>query len=230
MTGAITMMRILAIWGMAAMMGQSSATQLYRDPAGRFTFSYPSIFGLPSPGTNDGFQDRVAAVAFSTFPARLKGEAVLTRGFPLLDLQAAGGFYDAITLEIFPDPVRALVVAQLPRLSAANMCDALGQPRHLDPDLSAFASLTRPQRESIGQVDLIGNADARVIACRTADNVAVFDKQRSARAGDPVQHVYGAVRFLPAPFSTFQVIAGGDAPDPATLTALSDLVRSFKTN
>ena len=78
------------------------------DPQGRFEFRYPTTFGNPLPGTNNGFGDRVAAIRFSLLPPsplRLGGEAALTRGFPLVDLQAAGGFYDAITLEIFPDPL-----------------------------------------------------------------------------------------------------------------------------
>jgi hypothetical protein len=110
------------------------------------------------------------------------------------------------------------------------MCEALGQPRHLDPNLSVFASLTPPQREAIGQVDTMRNVNPRLVECPTAGNVVVFDKQRAFRAGDPVLHVYGAVRFLPAPFSAFQVIAGGDPPDGAILTALADLVMSFQSN
>lgn len=219
--------KIVATCGVAVVMLQSAPTQLYRDPGGRFTFSYPSRFGSPSRGTNNGFQDRVAAIAFSSFPARFKGEAVLTRGFPLIDLQAAGGLYDGIALEIFPDAVRARVIAQLPRLTAANLCQAVQQLRHLDPSLPAFASLPPPQREAIGQVDVMRNANSRLVECRTTGDVVVFDKQRSFRDGDPVQHVYGAVRFLAAPFSTFQVIAGGDAPDAAMLAALADLVGSF---
>jgi hypothetical protein len=224
-------MRIIAVCGiMGLMVLQPPTMRLYRDPAGRFTFSYPSSFGSTSTGTNDGFQDRVAAVGFSTFPARFKGEAVLTRGFPLFDLQAVGGLYDGLTLEIFPAALRALVVRQLPRLSATNLCEALERPRHLDPNLAEFASLPPPQRESISQVDVMRNANPRLVECRTDGDVVVFDKQRSFRDGDPVQHVYGAVRFLPAPFSTFQVIAGGDPPRGAILTALADLVTSFKTD
>src|SRR5215475_6448495 len=123
------MIRSLLI-GAATLMLQSAPTRLYTDPAGRFTFSYPSTFGSPSAGTNDGFGDRAAAVRFSTFPATYGGEAVLMRGFPLIDLQAVGGLYDGLMLEVFPAPLRALVVAQLPRMTAASLCAALAQPRH----------------------------------------------------------------------------------------------------
>ena len=65
----------------------------------QFEFSYPAAFGTVSAGTNDGFEDRVAALRFSG----LRGvEAALTGGFPLVDRQAVGGLYDSITLEIFP--------------------------------------------------------------------------------------------------------------------------------
>src|SRR4029453_15652134 len=117
---------------------QPAATTVYRDPAGRFTFSYPSIYGAIGPGTSDGYLDRVAAFRFSSFPARFGGEPALTKGFPLIDLQALGGLYDVLTLEIFPEPLRTRVVSQLPRLTLANFCAALAAPRHLDPTLPAF--------------------------------------------------------------------------------------------
>jgi len=224
------MTKTIVIFGLAAMTLQAVPIQLYRDSRGRFTFFYPSSFGQTAAGTNDGFEDRIAAIGFSAFPARFKGEAVLTRGFPLLDLQAAGGLYDAITLEIFPAPVRARIVANLPRLTAGSLCQALEQPTHLDPNLSALASLPSQQKGSIRQVDVLRNINPRLVTCRASGDVVVFDKERSFSAGDPVQHVYGAVRFLSPPYSTFHVIAGGDAPDAATLGVLSDLVKSFKVS
>ena len=94
-------LRLLLCGTVAVMLLQAPTTRVYGDPRGRFTFSYPAAFGATSPGTNDGFEDRLAAVRFSTFPAMFGGEAVLTRGFPLLDLQAVGGLDHALTLEIF---------------------------------------------------------------------------------------------------------------------------------
>jgi hypothetical protein len=223
------MIRSLLMSAAATLMLQSAPTRLYTDPAGRFTFSYPATFGSPSPGTNDGFGDRVAAVRFSTFPATYGGEAVLTRGFPLVDLQAAGGLYDGLTLEIFSEPLRALVVAHLPRLTAANLCAALAQPSHIDVEAPAFGSLTRQQRVAIGQTDVMRNANPRVVECRIAGDTVTFDKQRAFQPGSPAQHVYGVARFLPGPFSTFQVIAGGNAPDRVTLAAVDDLVASFRS-
>src|SRR5436853_7658332 len=81
----------------------------YHDPQNRFTFSYPASFGATSPGTNNGFGDRVASIRFSAFSSGVRrgevvlgGEATLTRGFPMVDLQVAGGLYDALTVEVFP--------------------------------------------------------------------------------------------------------------------------------
>ena len=209
------------------MLLQSASTQVYRDPAGRFAFSYPVSFGTASPGTNDGFEDRVAAVRFSSFPAMFGGEAVLTRGFPLLDLQAAGGLYDSLTLEIFPTSLRRLVVAQLPRLTAANLCNALAATTHLDPVAPAFASLTAQQRTAIGGTDRLRNANPRMIRCQTMGGVVLFDKERSFAPGYPPQRVWGAVRFLSEPYSTFQLVGGGEAPAQATLDAMVALVDSF---
>jgi hypothetical protein len=222
------MIRSLLLVTAALMIVQSGPGVLYQDPARRFTFSYPSTFGSPAAGTDDGFEDRLAAVRFSTFPAVYGGEAVLTRGFPLVDLQAAGGLYDSLTLGVLPAPLRALVVTQLPRLTAANFCSALGQPQHLDPGLPAFASLTAQQRQAIGMTDMMRNSNPRVVDCRATNDTVTFDKERAFQPGYPAQHVYGAVRFLSGPYSTFQLIAGGAAPDRSTLATIEQLVASFQ--
>jgi len=207
---------------------QPASATVYRDPAGRFTFSYPSTFGSIGPGTDDGFQDRVAVFRFSAFPARFGGEPALKRGFPLIDLQAVGGLYDSLTLGIFPEPLRRQVVGQLAQLALTNFCAALGQPRHLDPSLPAFVSLRPQERDAIAATDVMRNANPRVIACRTAGDMITFDKERAFAPGYPAQHVYGTVRFLTGTYSTFQLIAGGEAPDAATLTAIENLVASIR--
>ncbi len=222
------MIRAFLFAAAGVMMLQSAPELLYQDPAGRFTFSYPSTFGSLGAGTDDGFADRVAAVKFSTFPAVWGGEAVLTRGFPLIDLQAAGGLYDSLTLQVFPDPLRALVVAQLPRLTAANFCEALAQAQHLDLRLPAFGSLTPQQQQAIGITDAMRNLNPRVVECRTVGDIVSFEKERTFQLGYPTQHVYGTVRFLRGPYSTFQLIAGGPSPDRPTLAAIERVVASFK--
>ena len=221
------MIRALLFCATAIALLQQTLTTVYRDPAGRFTFSYPSSYGSIGPGTDDGFLDRLAVFHFSSFPARYGGEPALTKGFPLVDLQALGGLYDSLTLQIFPEPLRTRVVSQLPRLTLANFCAALAEPRHLDPALPAFASLKPQERDAIGDTDVMRNAGPRVIECRTKGDLITFDKERAFQPGAPLQHVYGTVRFLTGTYSTFQLIAGGEAPDAAALRATEDLVASF---
>jgi hypothetical protein len=224
------MIRSLVFCATALALLQQAPTAVYRDPAGRFTFSYPSTYGSIGPGTDDGFQDRVAVFRFSSFPARFGGEPALTKGFPLVDLQALGGLYDHLTLGIFPDPLRARVVAQLPRLTPATFCTMLAATQHLDPALPVFASLKPQEREAISGTDVLRNDSPKVIECRTSGDMVTFDKERAFAPGYPPQYVYGTVRFLTGSYSTFQLIAGGFAPDRAMMQAIEDLVASFKTS
>jgi hypothetical protein len=214
----------------AAALLQQPPAAVYRDPGNRFTFSYPAAYGSIGSGTADGYLDRLASFRFDSFPARFGGEPVVTKGFPLIDLQALGGLYDSLTLEIFPEPLRTRVVSQLPRLTLANFCTALAAPRHLDPALPAFASLKPQERDAIAGTDVMRNANPRVIECRTNGDIITFDKERAFQPGSPLQHVYGTVRFLSGPYSTFQLIAGGEAPDPSLRTAIQDLVASFRVS
>ena len=222
------MIRSLLFCATALALLQQAPAAVYRDPAGRFTFSYPSTYGSIGPGTDDGFQDRVAVFRFSSFPARFGGEPALTMGFPLVDLQALGGLYDHLTLGIFPDPLRARVVSQLPRLTLANFCAALAASRHLDPLLPVFASLRPQERDAIGGTDVMRNTNPQVIECRTSGDMITFDKERAFGPGYPAQHVFGTVRFLTGTYSTFQLIAGGEAPDAALAAAIENLVASFR--
>ena len=73
------------------------------------------------------------------------------------------------------------------------------------------------------------NADPHVVSCRTRGDMITFDKERAFQSGAPLQHVYGAVRFLTGTFSTFQLIAGGEAPNAVTVTAIENLVASFQS-
>jgi hypothetical protein len=77
---------LLALLGLT--LAQTATLVEYVDPRGRFRFTYPSSFGAPYPGTNDGDGDRLAALRFERLSTGLGGEAALTRGFPLVDLQA----------------------------------------------------------------------------------------------------------------------------------------------
>src|SRR5207248_8876345 len=167
----------------------------------------------------------LAAIRFSAFSAGVRdrqivnsGEAVLTQGFPLIDLQAVGGLYDPITLGVFPAPMRAAVLKTLPALTAANFCDAVARERHAAPG-SATPVL---------EVDRMRNIDPKIVSCDLSGDTVTFDKEVSFGAGSPRQHVYGAVRFLAAPYSTFQLVrATWSAPGASLLWQLSELVNSW---
>lgn len=144
---------------------QPDAIAEYVDTQDRLQFLYPASFGTPSPGTNDGFGDRVASIRFSVFSAGLGGEAVLTRGFPLVDLQAVGGLYDSIALEVFPDPIRSLVVGTLTPLSVDNFCQQLAIEQHLDPTNTALDTLTLQQQAAALTIDRMRRVSPRVVLC-----------------------------------------------------------------
>jgi hypothetical protein len=225
-------MRALLAVALALVFAQEGSTIRYVDPQGRFEFRYPASFGNPLPGTNNGFGDRVAAIRFSLLPPsllRLGGEAALTRGFPLVDLQAAGGLYDAITLEVFPEPLRRRIAGALLRLTPVSFCREAARARHLDPADQAFASLTENPKAAIVQVDRMRNVEPRIVSCVVENATVTFDKETSSAPGGPRQRIYGAIRFLEGSYSTFQVVRGGpDAPDQATLQQLTALVNSWR--
>jgi hypothetical protein len=214
----------------------SQDLQTYRDPAGRFEFTYPSSFGQTSPGSDDGFRDRVAAIRFSEFSSgfrarrmTLGGEAVLTRGAPQLDLQAAGGLYNAIALQIFPENIAAVVRNALPVLTASNLCEALGRKQHLDPADSRLSSLTAQQRDGVPRVDEMGNSEPELKGCDLAGESVTFDKESITVSGGVRRHIYGAVRFLQAPYSSFQLIRGSDdAPSAELLRQITAVVNSWR--
>jgi hypothetical protein len=205
-------------------------SRTYQDPQKRFEFTYPSEFGAPSPGTDDGFLDRVAAIRFSEFSAGvhagkiiLGGEVVLTKESPQVDLQAAGGLYDEITLQVFPAPAASVVRSALLRLTAANFCDAIARERHADPGDPRLSSLTVAERTALGQVDQMGNVSPKVLRCEVSGDTVTFAKDTAQR------YVYGAIRFLPPPYSSFQLIRGsGQTPPPEMLQQITDLVNSWR--
>jgi hypothetical protein len=210
----------------------------YEDPSGRFRFSYPSSFGIPSQGTNDGFGDRVAAIRFSEFSSGLRGrslvlggEATLTRGWIYVDLQAVGGLYDSIALEALTDPLRAKVVAALPSLSPRNFCAQLGRPQHLDPASPVFSGLSAGQKTALAGLDQLRNINPTVHRCELSGDVVVFHKECAFSEAQPLdrQHVYGAVRFLSGTFSSFQIVRATSSPPAAEiLTAIGDVVKSIR--
>jgi len=220
----------LASMFVAASLFASAQTRAYQDPQKRFEFAYPAAFGATSAGTDSGFRDRVAAIRFSEFSAGVHagkiifgGEAVLTEEAPQVDLQAAGGLYDEITLQVFPRPAALVIRAALPRLTTANFCGAIARERHADPTDPRLSSLNAAEKTALGQVDQMGNASPKVLRCEVSGDTVTFTKDTAQR------YVYGAIRFLPPPYSTFQLIrGGGEAPAPAMFQQITDLVNSWR--
>lgn len=204
---------------------QNPGVATYRDPQGRFTFEYPVSFGTPGRGTDDGFGDRVAAVRFSNLMG-LGGEAVLTTGPIAVDVQALGGLYDPIALQVFPDAIKTQVVAARPAVTRASFCQLLGAADHL----GAAAGLTERVREAARNVDRMRNIDPRVVRCQMAGDTVTFHKEATFASGamSARQHIFGALRFLDGPFSAFQIVrAALSPPTDEDHDVLARIVRSF---
>jgi hypothetical protein len=218
---------IAVLLAAAVVNAQPSAATRYRDPNGRFTFEYPTAFGTAGAGTNDGFGNRVAAVRFAAFqPGSLGGELAVLRGPVLLDIQALGGLYDPITLEIFPDERRREVMAAVPAVTLQNLCALLAQQDHL-----GASTLPAQLLDVAHRVDRMRNVAPRVVSCETRGRTVVFHKEATYEApGGPVrQHIFGAIRFLDGPWTSVQLIRGlRDGPSRADLDTLTRIVDSFQ--
>jgi hypothetical protein len=201
---------------------------VYEDPQGRFTFSYPSTFGTPSRGTNDGFAERVAAIRFAAFSSEgVGGELVVTRGPATLDLQAAGGLHDAIAREALPDRWRQTVIAALPRLTVANVCRALAAATHLDPAAAALARIPVPQRLALENLDRLGNVDPVVDTCEARNGVTVFRKSARITAAAPRRSIAGVIRFLEGRYSSVQIVRGAAPVSAGLLEEMRQVVESW---
>jgi hypothetical protein len=228
---------VLAMYAISVAVAQSQADSLrtYRDPQNRFQLTYPTGFGAPAPGTDNGFRNRTAAIRFSEFSGAhagriiLGGEAVLTSEAPQLDLQAAGGLYDAITLQIFPEPIANLIRNALPVLTPDKFCNAIGRDRHLDPADRRLSGLTARQRATVASVDRMGNIASKVLRCDVVGSTVTFEKEAAFDPAGPSRHIYGSIRFLPVPYSSFQLIRGsGDEPGGALIRQITAVVNSWK--
>jgi hypothetical protein len=210
---------------MASAPAQDAGWSIYRDPQGRFTVSYPAAWGLPATGTNAGFGNRVAALRFPNLPGP-GGELALLQGRVTLDVQALGGLYDAIALEALPDPLRQQVTAALPSVTPANFCGLLGAADHL-PEVLA---LPPGVRETVRGLDRFRNGSPRVARCDVQGDLVVFDKEATFEAPtvSTRQHIFGAVRFLPGPYSAVSLVrASNAAPSADDLSTLARVAQSF---
>ncbi|MGV7220384.1 MAG: hypothetical protein ACQ9MH_02515 [Nitrospinales bacterium] len=220
---------------------QTAGWKKYGDPRGRFAFNYPSDYGKTSRGTNNGFGNRLVALRFANFSAGihkgklfLGGEAVLTKGRITLDIQAAGGLYDSISMEMFPDNLRKKLVKNLPALRASNLCRILAKEDHIDLNKKGLRVLSSKIKTGIRQMDRMRNIKPKLIFCKVSKNTVSFHKTAIYQAGTvrAKQHIYGVVRFLRSPYSSFQIIRGSKEPPGkktvASMTALVDSIVFFK--
>lgn len=141
----------------------------------------------------------------------------MTSGPPQLDLQAAGGLYDPITLQALPATIAALIRNALPVLTPANLCEALAREQHLDPAAGPLRSLNAKQREAVAALDRMGNHRPVVVHCEVSAGTVTFDKESAFDGAAASRHIYGAIRFLSKPYSSFQLIRGGADPPAAEL-------------
>jgi hypothetical protein len=55
-----------------------------------------------------------------------------------------------------------------------------------------------------------------------------FDKEAGFDPAGTTRHIYGSIRFLPAPYSSFQLIRGGEnAPGEALIRQMTNVVNSW---
>ncbi len=150
---------------------------------------------------------------------------------PLALRRAVGGLYDAITMEIFPGPRRKMLVRNLPALQASNFCRMLAREDHIDLGKRDFCSLSAKMKNGIRRVDRMRNIKPKLIFCKVSKNTVSFHKTATFQAGAmrSRQHIYGAVKFVKAPYSSFHLVRGGkDAPGKKTTESITKLVKSLK--
>jgi hypothetical protein len=200
----------------------------HRDPEGRFAFSYPASWGQTSVGTDNGFGNRVAALRFSVFTIQGNGgEAVLGKGRPSLDVQAAGGLYDDITRGTLPALALRIIADALPPLSAANVCEHLAREQHVDVATPPFAPLADKIRIGIGMLDRLGNVSPTVQRCAIDGDTVTFDKEANVAPGGARRRTYGSIKFLSGRYSMFAIIRAGGSPSTALLEEIRMAVTSF---
>jgi hypothetical protein len=215
--GAVAIGRVVLV--PAATVAQD--VRVHRHSAPAFTFEYPPAFGEPVRGSDDGFEDRRAALRFD----RQGLDVVLTSGRVLVDHQAVSGLHDHFALQVLPERPRAQLLTVLPPLDAATFCAQLAAADHvtgltLPPDVQSMARMA----------DTMQRHSPRVETCERRGTIVRFSRRAQAVAGSAATEtsVFGAVRFLDGPFSSFQVIGRSAAsPDAAMLASLERIVESF---
>ncbi len=198
----------------------SSDWAKYEDPRKRFSFLYPSAFGLPEPSGGDGVGDRIAALRFRSL---IGTEAVLIRGPVTVERQALGGLYDVFAREIIPENQLAPVLAAITPVTPENFCSLLARTDHLVRP----ATLSEKALQAARATDQMGNIGPKVILCNRTGATITFDKEAGLGPGAGRRRVYGAIRFLQGAFSAFQVVGFGPPPREDVLAALTAMVESW---
>lgn len=202
----------------------SDAWIRYVDPGQRFEFTYPPAFGNPERGTDSGFGHRVVGLRFPQLVG-LGGEVVLTTGPVAVDVQVLGGLYDAIARDLLPPADLQTLMKALPPLTAASFCASLASADHV-------TGLSLPPRleDMARKLDAMRNGTPRVHRCSVTGGVVAFHKEATYTTGtmSTRQHLYGAIRFLQPPYSSFQIVRGSlAAPTGADLNTLERIVQSL---
>lgn len=206
----------------------------YSDPQNRFSFYYPSYFGISSEEEDIGLED-ISSVKFSDFSYSsqenkiiLGGLAVLREGFVLVDIQALGGLYDPISQTVFDKKDLDNILENIPTLTAENFCDELAKASHIDLSKSVFSYLSEELKDAIISIDQARNFNPKIINCNVFEDTVTFYKEGGYEFG-PVNHIYGAIKFLKSPFSSFQIVrVTAEEPTQEMLSNITSVVKSFK--
>jgi hypothetical protein len=164
----------------------------------------------------------------------LEGEAVLTTGRIWVAAQALGGLHDALLLggilEALPSSIREPLLAHASTLSRVSFCQELSHARHVQEYESNLAVLPVAQQQALRALDQTRNIDPHVVRCEASGEVVIFHKEATVQLGRMTnrQHLYGAVRFLAPPCSSFQFIRiANDPPSEELLQTMIAVVNSF---
>jgi hypothetical protein len=198
---------------------QSRDWQTYSDPQKRFTFSFPSAFGIAERSGADG-GDRVTAVRFRVM---IGMEAVLNKGLVTVERQALGGLYDVFARDILPDAHRPAIIAALAPVTADNFCTLMRRTDHLLKP----GGLPEKALQAARATDAMGNVAPKVVVCSRNGATVTFDKEAALGPGSGRRRVYGAIRFLQGTYSAFQVVGFGPAPSEDLLATMTTMVNSF---
>ena len=89
--------------------------------------------------------------------------------------------------------------------------------------------LSQKMKEGIMNMDRMRNHRPEMVLCKFSRNTVSFHKKASFQQGTPKQHIYGAVRFVRSPYSSFQMVrVGNDPPDRKLIEIMTRVVNSIR--